>query len=54
MCLFVCRMANAFELRSSDAAVRTAVLAAESLDDRQTWLVKLARVSNMIHSAYVQ
>jgi len=36
------RIANTFELRTTNSLVS---FAAESLDDRQTWLVKLARVS---------
>jgi len=43
---FVCvRIGNTFELCTRNANTKTISLAAESLEDRQTWLVKLARVS---------
>jgi len=50
VCTCVCcvRIANTFELRTTNASMKTVSLAAESVEDRQTWLVKLARVSTTL------
>ena len=42
------RIGNTFELWTRNPRMKTVSLAAESQEDRQTWLVKLARVSNHV------